>query len=112
MLASRVLITAGTPGHMYLEERQAKCLAGGTEGEGGGLPAGRGAGSGVQARRGGGREGCSGAGRARGARLRPWRGGRCKQQQGMKVLAVTPSTPGCHSPFGQGGGRGTHVMAW
>lgn len=26
MLASRVLITAGTPGHMYLEERQAKCL--------------------------------------------------------------------------------------
>ena len=26
MLASRVLITAGTPGHMYLEERQAKWL--------------------------------------------------------------------------------------
>lgn len=26
MLASRVLITAGTPGHMYLEDRQAKCL--------------------------------------------------------------------------------------
>lgn len=26
MLANRVLITAGTPGHMYLEERQAKCL--------------------------------------------------------------------------------------
>lgn len=26
MLASRVLITAGTPGHMYLEERQAKFL--------------------------------------------------------------------------------------
>lgn len=28
MLASKVLITAGTPGHMYLEERQAKCLKG------------------------------------------------------------------------------------
>lgn len=26
MFASKVLITAGTPGHMYLEERQAKCL--------------------------------------------------------------------------------------
>lgn len=26
MLASRVLITAGTPGHMYLDDRQAKCL--------------------------------------------------------------------------------------
>ena len=26
MLASRVLITAGTPGHMYLDERQAKWL--------------------------------------------------------------------------------------
>lgn len=26
MFASRVLITAGTPGHMYLEDRQAKCL--------------------------------------------------------------------------------------
>lgn len=29
MLASRVLMTAGTPGHMYLEERQAKWLVGG-----------------------------------------------------------------------------------
>ena len=26
MLASRVLITAGTPGHMYLDDRQAKWL--------------------------------------------------------------------------------------
>lgn len=26
ILASRVLITAGTPGHMYLDDRQAKCL--------------------------------------------------------------------------------------
>lgn len=26
MLASRVLITAGTPGHIYLDERHAKCL--------------------------------------------------------------------------------------
>lgn len=26
MLASKVLITAGTPGHMYLEDRHAKCL--------------------------------------------------------------------------------------
>jgi len=28
MLASRVLITAGTPGHRYLVERQWKCLKG------------------------------------------------------------------------------------
>lgn len=26
MLASRVLMTAGTPGHMYLVDRQEKCL--------------------------------------------------------------------------------------
>lgn len=26
MLASRVLITAGTPGHMYLDDKQAKWL--------------------------------------------------------------------------------------
>ena len=26
MLASRVLITAGTPGHVYLEDRQEKCV--------------------------------------------------------------------------------------
>lgn len=26
MLASRVLITAGTPGHMYLEDKHAKWL--------------------------------------------------------------------------------------
>lgn len=26
MLASRLLITAGTPGHMYLADRQEKCL--------------------------------------------------------------------------------------
>ncbi len=26
MLASRLLITAGTPGHMYLDERHEKCL--------------------------------------------------------------------------------------
>ena len=53
MLASRVLITAGTPGHMYLEERQAKCLQREAEGEGAGpregLPVGRGAGFGVHA---------------------------------------------------------------
>lgn len=39
MLASRVLITAGTPGHMYLEERQAKCLQREGEGEGHGAAA-------------------------------------------------------------------------
>lgn len=26
MLASKVLITAGTPGHMYLDDKHAKCL--------------------------------------------------------------------------------------
>ena len=26
MLASKVLITAGTPGHIYLEDKHAKCL--------------------------------------------------------------------------------------
>jgi len=26
MLASNVLMTAGTPGHMYLDERHEKCL--------------------------------------------------------------------------------------
>ena len=57
-MASRVLITAGTPGHMYLEERQAKCLQREAEGEGAGpqegLPVGRGAAFGVHAQRRGG----------------------------------------------------------
>lgn len=55
MLASRVLITAGTPGHMYLEERQAKCLQREAEGEGAGpregLPVGRGVEFGVHTQR-------------------------------------------------------------
>lgn len=60
MLASRVLITAGTPGHMYLEERQAKCLQKEVEGEGvgpqKGLTVGRAAGFGMHTWRGGERD--------------------------------------------------------
>lgn len=107
MLASRVLITAGTPGHMYLEERQAKCLQREAEGEGAGPREGRGVWGALTEK---GKEGCGGAGRARGAGLHPWVAAGAKGSRGGSTNSDPPR--GWHSPSERGGGQGTHVMAW
>lgn len=80
MLARRVLITAGTPGHMYLEERQAKCLRREAEGETtGGTPCGKGHGIWVAGTEGGVQwcRASSGSGREEG--VNSSRGGRRQQ---------------------------------